>query len=456
MPSLLCASSPDGQGAGAVADSSFEPKNASMLRVQMPAYEEIPVSTQQYVPMTVKNTFVELAEDGDDLQRHGRYRTWHAEPKALMSEPASRRGSKVTPAATLVEDSALLDDPVDANFLDRQKVDIDHEPGTSTPLPDEVSNSFSSLELRSTFDELGYGFGTEHLQEELLAIEELGLLQAGVPSCDGAFRPRLQSTMPTAMPAAAGGAEIYGLDTEELQELFDPDMGFSGDSETNLQPQRWCTEDMRERLLLMPASPYSEVMHMPDGGPALPVLLQSTPNYRSPPCQKPDLEGETVVRSGRSRCRRPLRLWCHIYLHMQSPGFDLVPRLIGRGGSNMRRISKATGAKLRIRGKGSGHLEVDGKQEAPTPLMLAVTTDSGNLDDFRKAMSMSIEELRTTSQKYETWLIQQGRPQQHGPHFSIGLLSESSKDLLGDILSGVPIFSKSSSCCKDGRIASIC
>merc|ERR1712032_88502 len=37
-------------------------------------------------------------------------------------------------------------------------------------------------------------------------------------------------------------------------------------------------------------------------------------------------------RAPATRGSRRLRLWAHIYLHMQVQGFDLVPRLIGRGG----------------------------------------------------------------------------------------------------------------------------
>ena len=61
--------------------------------------------------------------------------------------------------------------------------------------------------------------------------------------------------------------------------------------------------------------------------------------------------------------RRPAaRLWAHIYLHKWHHDFDLVPMLIGRGGGTTKGIFRATNAKLRIRGRGSGHLEVDGRK----------------------------------------------------------------------------------------------
>jgi len=67
----------------------------------------------------------------------------------------------------------------------------------------------------------------------------------------------------------------------------------------------------------------------------------------------------------------PPRAWVHMYLHAGDPNFDLVKKVIGKSGSNTRDIFNATGCKLCVRGRGSGHLEpVDGRQrEAPVPLM---------------------------------------------------------------------------------------
>ena len=55
------------------------------------------------------------------------------------------------------------------------------------------------------------------------------------------------------------------------------------------------------------------------------------------------------------------RLWIHIFLHKLHREFDLVPMLIGRDGSNVKAIYMRTDAKVRIRGRGSGHLEVTHK-----------------------------------------------------------------------------------------------
>lgn len=140
-------------------------------------------------------------------------------------------------------------------------------------------------------------------------------------------------------------------------------------------------------------------------------------------------------RGGHTGPRR-LRLWAHIYLHMQVPGFDLVPRMIGRGGCNMRKIAEQTGAKVRIRGRGSGHLEIDGKAEAPTPLMVAVTTDHEDPEGFRAAISMIMKELKTVEGRYRAF-IQKQNCVHEGPCYSVGLLSDGATRVLTGVLDGL-------------------
>lgn len=53
--------------------------------------------------------------------------------------------------------------------------------------------------------------------------------------------------------------------------------------------------------------------------------------------------------------------------------FRVTKLLIGRGGANMRQIAEETGAKLRVRGKGSGHLEGVAMKESTDPLMLCIS-----------------------------------------------------------------------------------
>mmetsp|Transcript_10804 Transcript_10804/g.20978 ORF Transcript_10804/g.20978 Transcript_10804/m.20978 type:complete len:668 (+) Transcript_10804:105-2108(+) len=138
-----------------------------------------------------------------------------------------------------------------------------------------------------------------------------------------------------------------------------------------------------------------------------------------------------------ARGTRRTRLWAHIHLHMMVPGFDLVPRLIGRKGCNMRKIAESTGAKIRIRGRGSGHLEIDGQFEAPTPLMVAVTTDKMDEDGFRAAVAQTIEELKNVEIRFRHF-CEQKNIKHEGPCYSIGSIPDKAKDCLGPALLGLP------------------
>lgn len=97
---------------------------------------------------------------------------------------------------------------------------------------------------------------------------------------------------------------------------------------------------------------------------------------------------------------RERRLCCQIMLHMVTPGFDLVPMIIGRKGCNTRPIAEATRCKLRVRGKGSGHLEFHTGKEAPSALMLVISAESGAAEHFESAIKRSIELLQGIEKDY--------------------------------------------------------
>jgi len=129
--------------------------------------------------------------------------------------------------------------------------------------------------------------------------------------------------------------------------------------------------------------------------------------------------------------RRPPRLWAHIYLHMVSDGFDLVPMLIGRDGCNVKRIASTTGAKVRIRGKGSGHKENDNK-EAPVPLMIAVTVDKSSMEYFRKAVEMTVDELKRVAKRYAEHCAAKNI-EHSGPFYSLNVAGEGAASCLHGI-----------------------
>lgn len=105
------------------------------------------------------------------------------------------------------------------------------------------------------------------------------------------------------------------------------------------------------------------------------------------------LLGETHHNS--SRHRRSARHSVKIFLFKYGD-FDLVPTLIGYKGKNMSDIAKLADAKLRIRGRGSGYLEDDGKgnwKEAPVHLQLAISVDKKDDAHFVRAVDLAVEQL---------------------------------------------------------------
>lgn len=119
------------------------------------------------------------------------------------------------------------------------------------------------------------------------------------------------------------------------------------------------------------------------------------------------------------RCTLAPRRWCCFYLRIPVGTFDLVPIIIGWKGCNTRRIAEATQAKVRVRGKGSGHLESTTGKEAPTPLMMVVATEANNDDGFFQAVKMTIELLRYVEERYFAY-CQWARIPPRTPTFTIG------------------------------------
>jgi len=127
------------------------------------------------------------------------------------------------------------------------------------------------------------------------------------------------------------------------------------------------------------------------------------------------------------------KLWCHLYLDdaMLIKGFDMNKKIIGHGGQNTRRIYELTDAKIRLRGRGSGHMEENGR-EAPVHLMLAVTTSLNQRNSFALAVAMSLELLQSLSQQWSRFCKRQGLPAAEAAPFWLGDISPQGRSCLED------------------------
>jgi hypothetical protein len=154
--------------------------------------------------------------------------------------------------------------------------------------------------------------------------------------------------------------------------------------------------------------------------------------------QKLELDAVSTISntgSRKSRSRRGGdcdRLWCHVFIDpcMLEPGFDLIKKLIGKSGCNTRGIFESTGTKVRVRGKGSGHLEERHGREAPVPLMVALAAQEGCPESFCKAFEMTKKLLLDVSNRFEQFLLQQGKVARTGRRFSLGEISKKSLSCL--------------------------
>ena len=125
-------------------------------------------------------------------------------------------------------------------------------------------------------------------------------------------------------------------------------------------------------------------------------------------------------------------LWCHVFLDKRVPEFDLVPILIGDSGCHMREI--AMYAKLRVRGRGSGNLEVDGATEAPAPLMVAVTSKGVDQARFRTAVEMTISRLRVVQGLFVEFCQQQKLSVSLANLWRFGEMSKDAEIVLAGLL----------------------
>merc|ERR1719405_201206 len=81
--------------------------------------------------------------------------------------------------------------------------------------------------------------------------------------------------------------------------------------------------------------------------------------------------------------------------------FQVVRRIIGAKGSNMKRIVKQSEAKLRLRGVGSGYFEGAGQKESSEPLQLCVSCTSS--EGYRGAVQQVEELLKRIYEEYKQY-----------------------------------------------------
>jgi len=88
--------------------------------------------------------------------------------------------------------------------------------------------------------------------------------------------------------------------------------------------------------------------------------------------------------------------------------FHICRRVLGPHGSHMKHIARQSGARLRLRGRGSGFLEGPNKQESTDPLMLCISapTPAG----YDKAVRLTQQLFTDIQKEYQNSCARQGHP----------------------------------------------
>lgn len=89
--------------------------------------------------------------------------------------------------------------------------------------------------------------------------------------------------------------------------------------------------------------------------------------------------------------------------------FQVVRRIIGAKGANMKKIVKLTEAKLRLRGQGSGYFEGAGQKESSEPLQLCVSCTSS--EGYRTAVTLVEELLKGVYDEYRQFCRETSKPE---------------------------------------------
>ncbi|KAJ2552537.1 aconitate hydratase [Coemansia sp. RSA 1933] len=123
-------------------------------------------------------------------------------------------------------------------------------------------------------------------------------------------------------------------------------------------------------------------------------------------------DGHSGYRSGSSGSRR---LNEKLYIEVESErGFNVRAKLIGTGGENMKFIQNTTGARVQVRGRGSGHSEYASGPDASEPMHLLITAQ--NEDSLRRACENGASLVDTVRAQYYEFKETGGRRHDHSRH----------------------------------------
>ncbi|CAJ1387223.1 unnamed protein product [Effrenium voratum] len=206
-------------------------------------------------------------------------------------------------------------------------------------------------------------------------------------------------------PVLPSNAECHGADDEaDLARCIEQAVAefLHPSKEDNLQPEV-ATSYVAPPFNLQPPHPWH--YDKPDvmSGSTLPTVAaalaaQDSVTEEAHWCAQMHFAYEAQVEQYRPVDRRRRRadggrFSCNFHLTQAYQKLNVVPAIIGKQGVNTRSIYEKTGAKIRVRGRGSGHKESATGREAPAGLMVTVSACASDLNAFNHAVTMTGELL---------------------------------------------------------------
>lgn len=91
----------------------------------------------------------------------------------------------------------------------------------------------------------------------------------------------------------------------------------------------------------------------------------------------------------------------------EEPEFRVVRKILGTAGAHMKRIATSSGAKLRLRGRGSKFLEGLDQVESEDPLMLCLSAQT--TDSYSEAVRLTTRHLEDVYKEYRAFCLRTGR-----------------------------------------------
>lgn len=120
-------------------------------------------------------------------------------------------------------------------------------------------------------------------------------------------------------------------------------------------------------------------------------------------------EGEDEKSWCVSRPQKDLKKQCQYIIGIEEDkAFRVGRRLLGPSGQNMKEVAEKTGARLRLRGRGSRFLEGPDQEESKDPLMLCVSAPTE--EGYSQALELIESLLQRVYAEYAEFCREAGRP----------------------------------------------